>query len=277
MFKYLNLMFMKTCKSFYSKLLVIVFVTAVVLNGCKKDNSSSDPSVPPSSSMVMDFSAFKSTKSANVVVTNWAYSAVVVTYWSAILNGACAIPVAAFQKAIGEKAAYISNNTWQWAFSVPTDSLTINAKLQGTLMTDSVQWKMYITLTKGSVTYPEFLWFEGKSAFNQTGGWWLLYESPAKPNALLKINWSKTSDKVGSLKYTYVKPGDAGAGGYIEFGTVDDPIYDAYYTIFGKVDNINVAIKWNRTSKEGRVKSPFFSDTAWHCWSATLENVNCSN
>ena len=52
--------------------------------------------------------------------------------------------------------------------------------------------------------------------------------------------------------------------------------YDAMYDIFNKGQNNLTEIKWNRTSKDGRVKDPaHFGDEDWHCWNHLLEDTTC--
>lgn len=226
----------------------------------------------------MDFSSFSSKKNGSILITNWQYSVLSVSYWNIILYANCAIPVVAFQKATEQKASYIDNNTWEWKFKVGADSLTINAKLQGKIVTDSVEWKMYISTTKSGNTSADFLWFTGASALDQTGGWWLLNENPVSTNPLLKINWTKKGENEGTLKYTYVKSNDPAAGGYIEYGTKDDLLYDTYYTIYGKTHDDYINIEWNKTTKEGRIKSSvIYTNNEWHCWNSSFANITCNN
>ena len=55
---------------------------------------------------------------------------------------------------------------------------TYTARLTGQIRTSDVAWKMYIT-KEGTGGFPEFVWFEGTSKLDGTGGQWILNQSSA--------------------------------------------------------------------------------------------------
>lgn len=269
---------MKHCKIYISCCLLFIATAILLFNGCTKENTDKPLAIPSSSTMAMDFSSFTAKKTGSILITNWQYSALNVAFWNTLLYINCAVPVAAYQEAVEQKAEYVKYNTWEWKYKVVTDSITINARLQGKLLSDSVEWKMYISTTKSNVTGDDFMWFTGKSAVDQSGGWWILYENPSKPNQYLKIDWKNTNDQKSSLKYTLVKPNDVNKGSYIEYAINNNADYNASYIIYGKLHNDITTIEWNSTSKEGHIKSPmFFNNTDWHCWNSSLGDVECGN
>ncbi|MEK6617052.1 MAG: hypothetical protein AABZ32_13275, partial [Bacteroidota bacterium] len=93
---------------------------------------------------------------------------------------------------------------------------------------------------------------------------------------LLQIDWTKNATGTCDIRYTNVIPGGAENGGYINYGIVSDPKYDAFYDIYNKGQNNLTNIKWNRSSKAGRVKDQKkFGDALWHCWNTSLVNDTC--
>lgn len=233
------------------------------------------PPLPPNTSIVMEFGDFSMKKDGWVELTNWQYSVVTLAYWNSLLNNNCIIPLTAFEKANEQDAVYMDNNKWSWKYNIDTDSLIITTKLEATVIGDSVQWQMYISTSKNKIASEYFLWLEGKSAFDQSGGWWLLNESPSEPHPFLMINW-KDDDK-SIIKYTYLNNNDPENGGFIIFNKTNDPLFNSSYTVYNKQINNYFYIEWNSDNFEGRIKSPFlFGDISWHCWNSNSENIDCN-
>ena len=83
-------------------------------------------------------------------------------------------------------------------------------------------------------------------------------------------------DNSGSIKYTNIVPNGEENGGYIFFELTSDEDYNAYCEIYKKSQNNTITVKWNRDSKEGRVKDPaHFGDEEWHCWDTNFEDIDC--
>ena len=272
---------MKTFRVISVIFLISFLLPLIYFTGCEKDSDPAAPQLPPLNSFVMNFSDFQSSKKAEstalVDTSYWGYSAVVVAVWNLILTGVSAVPVASFSESFKHGAKYDGNNSWSWTYDVKVLTNTYTAKLKGSLLTDSVEWKMYVSKSGATGAFTDFLWYEGRSEYALSGGWWTLYESPLNPNELLQIDWKRANDSTANIRYTYVKPGVATNGGYIDFGiTTENGIYNAFYNLYNKELNNLTYIQWNRTTKEGRVKDPnFFKHDAWHCWNSNLINTVC--
>ena len=263
-------------------LLFILTMSACFFVGCKKDKGE-PPVLPPEESMVIDFSNFAiAKKSADDISfakgtenSNWEYAATVAGIWKIIINTTLAVPVTAFKTALNQTPAYIATKTWQWSYSVTYLSVNYKARLTGLIRTNDVQWKMYIT-REGTGGFSEFVWFEGTSKLDGTGGQWILYQSAAAPDAVLQIDWTKTATAIGTVKYTYIK-NDAFKNSYIEYGLTSSTL-NAYYAIhyYNGVKFSDVNVEWNTTTHNGHVKSPdYLGDTNWYCWDANKINVLC--
>ena len=161
-------------KIFSIALIFILF--AGFFTGCKKDKGD-PPVLPPQESMNIDFSNFASAKKSGELLptekgtanSNWEYAATVAGVWKLIINTTLAVPVLAFKTAAEKTPVYISTKNWQWSFSVTNLSGTYKARLTGLIQSTDVQWKMYIT-KEGTDSFAEFLWFEGTSKIDGTGG-----------------------------------------------------------------------------------------------------------
>jgi hypothetical protein len=260
-------------KKIFSLFLILALAPGF-FTGCKKDKGVA-PALPPSESMTIDFSNFTSgTKGTNP--SNWEYAATVAGVWNVIISTTLAIPVAAYKIALAQTPVNIANKTWQWSYNVSVATVTYKARLTGLIRTSDVQWKMYVS-RDGTGGFAEFLWFEGTSELDGTGGQWILYQSALAPDALLQIDWTKTDASIGSVQYKYVKD-DPFKNSFIIYGLTTNPL-NAYYTVhyydFGIANFSDVNIEWNTTTHNGRVKSSNYLLGDWYCWDAGKVDVTC--
>jgi hypothetical protein len=246
---------MKTIKNLGLKSVLILLAFLLITTGCKKKDEPA-PNLPPQSSFVMDFSDFSNpgdTLGAREVNTyqNWGYSYANVVVWQTILTVGLAVPVASFVESFNHEAVYHPDqDNWTWSYNVTVGMAVYEAQLTGYLETDSVVWEMRIT--KGT-DFADFLWYYGKSALNETGGYWILQENPLNPNSLLQIDWHKYADGTANISYTNIRPGDPQNGGYIFYGTALTD-FDRFYHIYNKgADNLT-EIEWSSVIKNGHVK-----------------------
>jgi hypothetical protein len=263
-------------------LVVILILSAVLLHSCKKDKGD-PPSLPPQESMTIDFSNFTTLKkSADAVIgqkgtenSNWEFAATVAGIWKLVISTTLAVPVASFKLAFNQTPVYLSDKTWQWSYSVPLAAATYKARLTGQIGASDIKWKMYIT-KEGTGAFAEFLWFEGTSKPDGTGGQWILNESFTAQSPFLQIDWTSSGSSIGSIKYTLVK-NDAYKTSYIEYGLTSNSL-NAYYTIhyFNGLKFSDVNVEWNTTTHNGRVKClEYLGDTNWYCWDANKINTTC--
>jgi hypothetical protein len=260
-------------KRAFSSLFLLVFIAFITLTSCKKENKFAAPPIPPSTSIMMDLGSFSLEKDGWVELSNWQYSVVTLAYWNSLLH-TCAIPLTAFQKASEQEAIYLDQNKWGWNYSIDVDSLIINSKLEASIIEDSIQWKLFISLSLNKTVSEPFLWLEGKSAHNESGGWWLFYKSPVQPNQFLKIDWREENES--SIRYTYVNKNDLEKGAFIILNKTNDPVFNASYTVYNKLINHYFYIDRNTDNSEGRIKSSFlFNDSNWHCWDSSKANTSC--
>jgi hypothetical protein len=264
-------------------LLFILILSTGFFTGCKKDKGE-PPVLPPQESMNIDFTNFISITKSEALITgqkgttnsNWVYAATTAGVWNLIINTTLAVPVAAFKAAVNQVPVYISTKNWQWSYTVTLPSGTYKARLTGLIRASDVQWKMYIT-GQSSDVFAEFLWFEGTSKLDGTGGQWNINQSAVSPLAFLQIDWTKPGTTIGTVKYTFVKAGDAFNTSYIEYGLTSN-VLNAYYTIhyYTGVKFSDVSIEWSTTTHNGHVKSlEYLGDTNGYCWDANKVNTVC--
>lgn len=263
---------------------LILILAAGLSTRCKKDKGA-PPVLPPAESMTIDFSNFTSgVKSADFLLipkgtedSNFQFAAVVAGIWKLIINTTLIVPVTSFKLAVGQTPTYLDTKTWQWSYNVTVASVNYKAKLTGVIRSTDVQWKMLIT-KDGAGAFTDFLWFEGTSKLDGTGGQWILYQSPQVPGAIVKIDWTKSGTTMGYVRYTYTKTADSFKDSYIEYGLTSSTL--AYYTVHYynstllKFSDVNV--EWNPAAHNGKVKCPdYLGDTKWYCWDTNKINVTC--
>ncbi len=269
-------------------LILVVLISSAITTGCKKKDKGNPPELPPTESMVMDFSNFvNGTKSAKGVLNStWEFASLYAGYWSTLITTTLAVPTTAFEQAHQNSPSFIDENFWQWSFNTTVTVNNVNtiykARLTGQKTATEVQWKMYIT-KEGSGAFSEFLWFEGTSEPDGTAGQWTINHSSRYQEQVLLINWTRSGNEVNSAKYLYTRERndtrqtDPLKGSYIEYGNTSDPL-DSFFSIhyFNGVSFMDLRIEWSQASKLGRVNSPgYFGNNNWYCWNTNYENIVC--
>jgi len=271
-------------------ILLSFVLIAGLLTSCKKKKGD-PPVLPDEESMIIDFSNFEIGKSVDFLAlekgvenSNWEFAATVAGYWKAILTGTLIVPVSAFKLAIDQSPEWIEENTWEWNYSASVLTVTYNARLVGQIRASDVKWTMYIS-REGTGAYAEFVWFEGTSDLNGNSGQWILNHSYTYQESLLQIDWTKTGDSMGTVKYTYIRTlndnreTDTFNGSYIEYGVTSSAL-DGYYSIHYYSSTYqtfwDVDVEWSTDNYNGRVMClPWFGDSDWHCWNSQLVNITC--
>lgn len=231
------------------------------------------PVLPPSASILIDFSNFTTQKS--IEDSYWKFATTTADVWRILMATTLAVPVASFKLAVDQTPTYVADKTWQWSYNATVATVLYKTRLTGQIRTSDVLWKMYIT-KEGTGGFAEFLWLEGTSKTDGTGGQWIINQSSQIPEAMLQIDWTKTGTSIGSVKYTFIKNLDPFKSSYIEYGLTTAAL-NAFYTIhyYDGVKFSDVKVEWNTTTKNGRVKSVDFLLGEWYCWDANKINTVC--
>lgn len=271
-------------------LFLLLIFGFVGFNSCDK-NKETAPEIPPYESMVIDFdklsSNAKSALETDTTALNLFTAGLTIVVWNTTLTVTLAVPIASFYASFQDEPEFLGDGTWQWSYDVPGFGNTYHARMTGKLMGDHVKWKMYISRTGLIGSHDEFLWFEGTSDYSCTSGQWILYHSYEVQEAALKIDWKKSSDEIGDIKYTYVRESNNGlgnqltAGSYLQYGLTDADL-NAFYRLEYNQRNSdakdikNVDIEWSLTGYYGRIKSKhYYDDELWHCWDSKGYDTKC--
>jgi hypothetical protein len=269
-----------------SKIISLCLFVAIFATACDETTApeGDPPELPPHTSFVIDFSDFlnpamaasSDIQMAPAAGTYWTRSAVVVGVWNLIITGTLAPPVAAFIAAVNHQAEWDEElEAWTWSYGFTALGAQHSARLEARMITDGVQWDMYIT-RDGS--FDDFHWYTGFSHMSGLSGTWTLNRDPENPSEFIDIDWSRSaSGEIWDITYTNVVAGAPEEDSYITYGSADDATYDRYYNLYGaQADNLT-EIEWNSVTKEGRTRDEaHFHDTNWHCWDGNLDNTTCN-
>ncbi len=250
-----------TIKNQSKKLLVLVVALGVFATSCKKDNPAA-PSLPPSSSMSMDNSAFGGGSNKTEGGITFGLVSLAVGFYNAIIVVNLAVPVASFKEAMKHEAVYdVNAKEWVWSYNVLVNSITYTAKLHASESGDNINWKMLVSQQGG---FTDFEWYTGVSKKDGTSGSWSLNKAADNKVAYLTIDWSK-DDKAGTnqSKFTYVEPNQTGTGNYILLKTTTDIEFDGHYDVYDNAKKELTQIMWNKSDKHGKVID---KDGLGHCW-----------
>ncbi len=238
--------------------------------------------IPPLNTLVMDFSDFDDTgigqsptKGEQVMTSaNWGYAAATVGIWNIVITVNLVIPVAAFTAAFEQVPEQQPDGSWIWSYQFMAGGQPHMAQLVGNLDGDGFHWDMYITR---DTQYLEFNWFSGDCNLLLTSGSWTLNRSPNEPEPYIGIAWQRTpGTELADIRYTNIIPGSPANGGFIHHGIVEDPRYDAFYNIYGIVEDRLIEIEWSRMGNDGQVRDEVhFEDPDWHCWDQLLQDIDC--
>lgn len=269
------------------KLIILVIFSLFIVSSCSDDNSTDPttdaPTLPPQSTMVMDFNSFPDTTSpalkkinADTTRLNWGWAALNVGFWNSVIFVTLAIPVNAFGESFNHEPTQQPDGSWLWTYDVNVGSNVFTAKLYGRNVSEGVEWEMY--LTKAGA-YTDFLWFTGESNLTATEGSWTLNKDPQEPKQFLLINWSRdTQNTTASVRYTNILLGDPNEGNYIQYGKTTDVTYNRFYDLYDSSTTNSINIQWNFKAKFGRVMDALnFGDPFWHCWDEQLFDTQCPN
>lgn len=270
--------------------LLLLILGFVGFNSCD-NNKETPPEIPPYESMVIDFNQFssdeKSALNTDNTAINFIAAGTTILVWNTTLTLTLVVPITSFYASFQNEPEFLGDGTWQWKYDVPGFGNAYHARMTGKLMEDHIKWEMYISRTGIVNPHEEFLWFEGTSDFDGNGGQWILYHSYDVQEAMLQIDWSKTNNQVGSVKYTYVMESNNGevnqltAGSYLQYGLTDADLNAFYRIEYNQrsreaTDVKNVDIEWSLTEYYGRIKSEhYFQDDLWHCWDNQGYDTEC--
>ncbi|MBI2968544.1 MAG: hypothetical protein HYY40_12140 [Bacteroidetes bacterium] len=260
-----------------ASVLCLALIGLFPMTSCRKKGET--PVLPPQESFVINTDALPDSASgktaADTTMAKWFYSAATVGIWNTVLTVTLFVPVASYVEALKQTPVWDKKEKkWSWVFSVTGFwNITYTCKLYGWVNGTNYEWEMYISQAGGP---QNVLWYEGVTAKDQSHAEWTLYKDINNPVKFIGVVYNKNGDGTSNIKYTNILEGDAGNGGYIYYGLSTDPQYNAFYDVNYIQNSKLTEIRWNTTSKIGKVRDNVqFGDSDWHCWDTMLKDAVC--
>ena len=268
--------------------LVLLIAAGVLFPGCvSRPPEDQAPVIPPETTMLMDFSDFKTNGAAEVSTdglqpqaqtatrSNWGWAALKVLFWNTVITTTVAVPVGAYAESFNHEPMQLEDGTWVWAYDSTVAGVLYSAELQAKAVNGDIEWNMFIS-KEGE--FSDVNWFSGVSNLVGTAGTWTLNMDPLDPKPFVLIEWHRNpTEGTSDIKYTNIIPDDPENGGYIFFAITDETPLDTEYDIFNKGQDNLTQIEWSRDTKAGHIRDLLrYDDEDWHCWNELFEDIDCS-
>ncbi|MBS0012186.1 MAG: hypothetical protein KFF49_12300 [Bacteroidales bacterium] len=268
---------MKKSSIIYRSLILLLIASLTVINtSCKGDKPGEKPQLPPQESLLMDFSDFDERpdlKGKGTTYNNFVYSFLNVAFWHTVTTASLALPATAYVQLLNQNAMYLGDNSWQWSYTVTYEQTVYVASLTSKRLSDE-EFSIELVIALESNPEAGFKWIDGIVRYDHTSASYNVYKNAASPVKVIEIDWTYLELNTSSLTYTYVEPGQDETGSSITFGKDPSLEYNAWYTI--SLSSETIEIEWDMATKAGRVRNQaYFLDNEWHCWDASLVDIDC--
>lgn len=262
------------------------------------------PSLPSTSTMLMDVSFFESAQVDQDAVEegylkaadlgagqsfklNFLNAAVRVLYLNVVVYSALVEPVAAFALAAHSVPQPQPDGSWLWTYIFVGGSAEYGIYLYGKQVGEYVEWRMEVSSTEASMPLDHFIWFEGQVQNDDSYGYWQFYEpeesvpAPAVSYAgeglrtpgiqTIRIDWENVSSAEHSLVFLVNKPGVPEEGSTLTFS--ESPSLSSI-DFYGTQDDISGNISWYPDGS-GSIGWPDYRDGVKSCWDTLQYDTLC--
>lgn len=286
---------------------LIVVISSMSLTACSKENDidllsagDSAPQLPSTSTMLMDLSPFgidgmpteadKNASSQAALAssgekTNWIQAVVRVVFITLTMYDVFEEPVGAFAVAIHSVPQPQADGSYLWTYIFVDGENEYSIFLYGIEVGDRVEWRMEVSSNNPEFPLDHFVWFDGESMQDDSGGFWQFY-IPAEMSVALtglaassgtegvpvaRIDWEHNGAKDNRLAVTNNHEGSEDEGDVLEFrelpgvNTIDLHDADADVT-----HNITVLY-----DESGSITVPDYNNGDKACWDTQHNNAVC--
>ena len=217
--------------------------------------------------------------------TNWINAVVRVIYIQLTLYDALEEPVGAFAYAIHSVPQEVEEGVYLWPYIFVDDGIEYSVFLYGQIEEDHVKWRMEVSSNNPELMLDHFVWFDGESKLDDSGGFWQFYapvlggavnassgmsgQTPGVP--VFRIDYENISYYESRLTILNNEVGGEDEGDMIVFhetrtvNTIDfhdaDLMEDSNITWFA--DN------------SGSITVPDYNNGETACWDTNLNDTTC--
>lgn len=254
----------------------IAIIAGIALSGCSKKEEETPPTIPPTSTMTANFTAFQGSgfkvASPETLSPHFRTAATAVLTWDAIITLALVAPVTLARIALLSTPTHESTD-WVWTYGGHAAEGDWNVVLRGNEVGSTVNWSLFVTgyFREEGRTLTDFKWYEG--SVDRTGkvGWWQFYTPEslhyAAPSLRMDFAVTDSTHKYITFRNTMDwKPEYHDSLRYDLSGT-------AASALWWDVDSArSVLVNWDIITKAGSIRYP--NDT-WGCWDSTKQTIDC--
>lgn len=283
---------------------LLVAASATSFTACSKDSidlmSANDdaPQLPSQSTMLLDLSFFgvddiksasQQSAQADAMLasagnhSNWIQAVVRVIFLQLSLYDALEEPVGAFAAAINAVPQAQSDGSYLWTFIFVDEGVEYGIFLYGIQVGNRVEWRMEVSSNNPTMPLDHFVWFDGESMIDESGGYWQFYMPVDETAAMaagasmtggvpvVRMDWEHNGPKDNALTIVNNQPGGEDEGDRLEFretpgiGTID-------FDDAGTGEHHNIAWLYNGS---GSITVPDYNNGETACWDIHQENTMC--
>jgi len=181
-------------------------------------------------------------------------------------------PIGAFAYAVHSVPQEVEPGVYLWTYIFVDGPIEYSVFLYGTPVAAQVQWRMEVSSNNPEQILDHFVWFDGRTNNDESGGYWQFYEPTDESNGIasVRIDWSN-----GPLQNQLIIAvngiGHEDEGDTVTFtetptsGAID--FYDA-----GLAEQSNIS--W-RADGTGSITVPDYNDGNIACWDQEQRNTVC--
>jgi hypothetical protein len=267
-------------------LIVLTILLALAIAGCGDESpedagQNTPPALPSPQSMSVDLDVFDSgtaklpaPMSAPSDSTNFQAAVLAIDSINVAVLGFAEAPIAAFTGAAGATPAQQSDGSWQWAYSLTSDTLSLNVVLNGSADAQWTYWSLRVTTTGLPTDVSDFLWFTGQASPTGDVGHWQFHDItiPATPTDLARVDWSIENADSRSLYWVNDSPGSEHRGDgvtYIQQGNA------ASITHLDASSLNSTDVAWDLATTAGSLTAAGYNGGAKACWQENHLNTVC--
>ena len=262
------------------KALIVLVIAAhlILISNCDKNPEEPEkkepPTLPPASSMTVDFSTFttggglaKSTRSQQ----HFATAAVTVLLVNAWVGVGLSVPVFLFAQAINTTPVLETDGKFHWRYTSKFALVQYSTDLVGWIDTEAKvsRWEMYVSAGK---QLNHFKYYDGYAALDLQSGQWIFYReaAPDSGRPMIQLDWQISSDTVRTLTFTNVLKGNSGQGDVLAYNVNGRELSMAYTDAS---ENTTATIYWDAITTAGCIEAPNYNDGQPGCWDEKHDDI----
>ena len=263
------------------KLLVGMLISGLILvsfAGCSEDEKekivNQPPSLPPDSSMSIDFSTFgggKLAPGAPVPGKNFRNASGRVLLLDVAVIVTLAPSVTVFKAAKNTTPIEQEDGSWLWSYTFTYLGNEFKANLTGRMQGDKTLWSMKATCLTLKTPLNNFEWYTGDCPLDNKSGKWQYYDylEPSADKLIGTIEWSATGNK-SKIIFSSTNPKSDVFNDILTYSVEGTTASISYYD---DSEKITADITWDIVTSAGSIKVPGYNNGERAYWDKNKQDT----